>query len=148
MLPKRSKYAIKALTCLAKAYFDKKPLSITHICESEKIPRKFLEQIILELRQQGFVKSKMGPTGGYMLAKHPEEIMMSQIIRASGGAVAILPCVSLNFYEKCQDCESEETCPLHDIAFELREASLKILSKSSLTDLILREKRLIRKINN
>lgn len=145
MLPKKSKYAIKALTLLAKLYFEKKPVSISHISQTEKIPRKFLELILIELRQNDFVTSKMGPTGGYMLAKHPEEIMLSHVIRATGGAVSMLPCVSLTFYEKCEECPDENTCGLHDIAFELREASLKILSKTSLTDLILREKRLERK---
>lgn len=145
MLPKKTKYAIKALTLLAKNYFDKKPLSISTIAQQEKIPRKFLELILLDLRDNKFVTSKMGPTGGYVLAKHPEEIMLSHVIRATGGAVSILPCVSLTFYERCAECPDENACALHEIAFEVREASLKILSKTSLTDLILREKRLGRK---
>lgn len=145
MLPKKTKYAIKALTALAKVYFDKKPLRISQISESEKIPRKFLEAILLELRHHGYVGSKMGVTGGYYLVKHPEEIMLSHVIRATGGPIALLPCVSLNFYESCNECANEDTCGLREVALEVREASLKILSKTSLTDLILREKRLERK---
>ncbi len=145
MLPKKTKYAIKALTALAVVYFDKKPLRISQIAETEKIPRKFLEAILLELKNQGFVGSKMGATGGYYLAKHPEEIMLSHIIRSTGGPIALLPCVSLNYYEKCNECKDEITCGLRDVVLEVREASLKILSKTSLTDVILREKRLLRK---
>ncbi|MGE0567082.1 MAG: Rrf2 family transcriptional regulator [Bacteroidia bacterium] len=145
MLPKKSKYAIKALTVLAKAYMENKPVRISHIAETERIPRKFLEAILLDLRRQGFVSSKMGVTGGYYLAKHPEEIMLSNIIRATGGPIAMLPCVSLNFYEKCEECVSEELCSLRHVALEVREASLKILSKTSLSDLIFKEKRLLRK---
>ena len=72
--------------------------------------------------------------------------MLSHIIRSTGGPIALLPCVSLNFYEKCDECPSEETCSLHDVVLEVREASLKILSKTSLTDLILKEKKLIRNL--
>ncbi len=145
MLPKKSKYAIKAMTALARVYFDKKPKRISQIAKEEKIPRKFLEAIMLELRKHGFVSSKMGVTGGYYLIRHPEEIMLSQIIRATGGPIALLPCVSLNFYEPCAECENENTCGLRGVILDVREASLKILSKTSLIDLILREKKLIRK---
>ncbi|MCE3229309.1 MAG: transcriptional regulator [Bacteroidetes bacterium] len=100
---------------------------------------------MVELRDKGMVISKMGPSGGYLLAKHPEEVMVSHIIRSTGGPIALLPCASLNFYEKCAECTNEDTCGLHDVVMEVREASLKILSKTSLTDLILREKRLERK---
>jgi len=144
VLPKKTKYAIKALVALAKVYHDKKPLRISQISENEKIPRKFLEAILLELRHHGYVGSKMGVTGGYYLAKHPEKIMLSQVIRSTGGPIALLPCVSLNFYETCNECPHEDICSLREIVLEVREASLKILSKTSLTDLILREKKLIR----
>jgi Rrf2 family protein len=146
VLPKKTKYAIKALTALARVYYDKKPLRISQISATEKIPRKFLEAILLELRHQRFVGSKMGVTGGYYLAKHPEEIMVSHIIRATGGPIALLPCASLNFYEACVECPTEELCSLHEVVMEVREASLKILSKTSLTDLILREKKLLRNV--
>jgi Rrf2 family protein len=145
MLPKKTKYAIKALLALAKNYNGLKPLAISQIAETEKIPRKFLEAILLELRHQGMVNSKMGPTGGYYLIKHPEEIMLSIVIRNTGGPIALLPCVSLNFYEKCDECPDEETCGLRDVVLEVREASIKILSKTSLSDILKREKKLIKK---
>lgn len=140
MLPKKSKYAIKALTALAKVYAEGKPTRISQISTDENIPRKFLEAILLELRNQGLVGSKMGAAGGYYLLKHPEEVMLSTIIRLTGGPIALLPCVSLNFYEPCNECVNEDICGLRDVVKEVREASIKILSKTSLADIILREK--------
>ncbi len=145
MLPKKTKYAIKALLSLAKNYNGLKPLAISEIAKSEKIPRKFLEAILLELRRQGIVNSKMGPTGGYYLLKHPDEVMLSTIIRSTGGPIALLPCASLNFYEKCEGCSAEETCGLRHVALEVRDASIKILSKTSLADILFREKKLEKK---
>jgi Rrf2 family protein len=145
MLPKRTKYAIKALMALAKNYKEYRPLKISEIAESEKIPRKFLEAILLQLRHEGIVDSKMGARGGYLLIKHPEEVMLSTIIRCTGGPIALLPCVSLNFYESCNECPYEETCGLRDVVLEVREASIKILSKTSLTDILRRESKLIKK---
>ncbi len=140
MLSKKSKYAIKALLALAKVYEEKTPMRISVISEQENIPRKFLEAILLELRNQGFVGSKMGATGGYYLIKHPEEIMLSNIIRVTGGPIAMLPCVSLNFYEPCEgECKNEDVCGLRDVIKEVREASIKILSKTSLADVLKRE---------
>lgn len=145
MLPKKTKYAIKALLALTKQYGEPRPLSIADIAEQENIPRKFLEAIMLELRKQHLVASKMGPTGGYYLVKHPEEIMLSHVIRSMDGPIALLPCASLNFYEKCDECTDEDTCGLRDIAIEVRDATIKILSKTSLTDVLKREKKLIKK---
>ena len=145
MLSKKSKYAIKALLALAKVSEEKTPLRISKISETEKIPRKFLEAILLELRNQGFVGSKMGASGGYYLAKHPDEIMLSTIIRITGGPIAMLPCVSLNFYEPCEECVNEEVCGLRDVIKEVREASIRILSKTSLADILVREKNLEKK---
>lgn len=146
MLQKKTKYAIKALLSLSKEYKNQKTIQISKIAETEKIPRKFLEAILLELRNQGIVGSKMGASGGYYLSKHPEEIMLSTIIRSTGGPIALLPCVSLNFYEPCNECVNEETCGLRDVILEVREASIKILSKTSLADIIKRENKLIKKL--
>lgn len=142
MLSKKSKYAIKALIALAKNYGNSSPLRISTISEEEKIPRKFLEAILVELRNNGLVHSKMGASGGYYLAKHPQEIVLSQIIRISGGPIAMLPCVSLNFYETCEECVNEATCGLHDVMLEVREATIRILSKTSLSDMMEREENL------
>ena len=133
------------MLALAKVYDENTPMRISKISDSEKIPRKFLEAILLELRNQGIVGSKMGASGGYYLAKHPEEIMLSTIIRITGGPIAMLPCVSLNFYEACEECPDEETCGLRDVVKEVREASIRILSKTSLADTLTREKNLEKK---
>lgn len=142
MLSKKSKYAIKALVCLAKRYETKSLLKTSEIAAEENIPKKFLEAILVEMRNNGLILSKMGAHGGYYLSKHPEEVVLSHIIRISGGPIAMLPCVSLNFYEKCEECPSEENCSLRSVLMEVREATLKILSKTSLADLIHREEEL------
>ncbi len=142
MLSKKSKYAIKALVGLAKNHGNEVPLRIAQIAEQERIPKKFLESILVELRNNGLVHSKMGAAGGYYLAKEPSEIYLSQVIRLSGGPIALLPCVSLNFYESCEECGGEEQCALHDVMLEVREATVEILAKTSLSDLVEREDRL------
>lgn len=142
MLPKKTKYAIKALMALAKTYEQKQPQRIADIAENEKIPKKFLEAILLDLRKLGIVNSKMGAHGGYYLSKHPDEIYLSNIIRYTGGPIALVPCVSLNFYEKCEECPNENNCGLRDVMREVRDASLHILSKTSLSDLVKREENL------
>jgi Rrf2 family protein len=143
MLSKKSKYAIKALVGLAKNHGNEVPLRIAQVAEKERIPKKFLESILVELRNNGLVHSKMGAAGGYYLAKDPTEIFLSQIIRLSGGPIALLPCVSLNFYESCEECEGgEEQCALHDVMLEVREVTVDILAKTSLSDLVEREDRL------
>ena len=141
MLPKKTKYAIKALMALAKTYEEKKPQRIADIAENEKIPKKFLEAILLDLRKLGMVNSKMGANGGYYLSKHPDEIYLSNIIRYTGGPIALVPCVSLNFYEKCEECPNEHNCGLRDVMREVRDASLQILAKTSLAELIRREEK-------
>lgn len=147
MLSKKSKYAIKALTCLAKRYESKTLLKIATISEEEKIPKKFLEAILVELRNNGLLHSKLGANGGYYLAKHPREIFLSTVIRLSGGPIAMLPCVSLNFYEPCDECENEKTCGLSDVMRTVREATIKILAATSIEDLLLKESELKANLN-
>ena len=142
MLSKKSKYAIKALTCLAKRYESKTLLKIATISEEEKIPKKFLEAILVELRNNGLLHSKLGANGGYYLAKHPNEIFLSTVILLSGGPIAMLPCVSLNFYEPCDECEDEKTCGLSNVMRTVREATIKILAATSIEDLLLKESEL------
>lgn len=139
MLPKKTRYAIKALMVLFHTFEGKKPMRISDIAENEHIPKKFLEAILLDLRKIGVVNSKMGAHGGYYLAKHPDEIYLSQIIRFTGGPISLVPCVSLNFYEKCEECTNESTCGFRDVMLEVRDASLHILSKTSISDLVKRE---------
>ena len=134
MLSKKTKYGIKALVYIAKQ--EDKIIPIRDIAESEIISQKFLESIMLSLKKSGIVGSKKGKTGGYYLIKSPESITMSSVMRVLEGPIAMLPCVSLNFYEKCDDCPNEESCAIHGVMEELRDASLSILNSKSLADLI------------
>lgn len=144
MLSKKSKYAIKALVALAKHSGKGMPMRIVEISEQEKIPKKFLEAILLDLRKHGVLGSKMGINGGYYLLRRPEEISLTEIIRFTDGPIALIPCASLNFYEKCEDCEDEIVCGLRKVMTDLRKASLEVLSNNSIADLIKTEKHLIK----
>jgi Rrf2 family protein len=134
MLSKKTKYGIKALVYIAKQ--DEKIISIRDIAEHEVISQKFLESILLSLKKAGIVGSKKGKTGGYYLLKNPQDITMTSVMRVLEGPIALLPCVSLNFYEKCDDCPSEDDCSIHNVMEELRDANLSILNSRTLKDLI------------
>ena len=138
MLSKKTRYAIKALVVLGKN-FGEAPMQISKIASDEHIPKKFLEQILLDLRNAGLLYSKKGAGGGYGLVKDPAEIFVVQVLRLTGGPVALLPCVSLNFYQKCDECINEATCGVRDVFLEVRNATLKILSETSIADIIRRE---------
>lgn len=141
MLSKKTKYAIRALISLGERY-QKEPVNISFIAENEKIPKKFLEQILLELRNAGFLYSKKGAGGGYSLLKNPSEIDLVQVMRITGGPIAQLPCVSLNFYQRCEECKDEDTCGIRDTFRDVRDATLKILLETTIADLINKEKTL------
>ncbi len=141
MLSKKSKYAIKALVALGKIY-GQNPVQISRIAEEEKIPKKFLEQILLEMRNSGLLYSKKGAGGGYALSKNPKEINLVQVMRLTGGPIAQLPCVSLNFYQKCEECKDEETCGIRDTFMIVRDATLKVLLETTIADLIEKERNL------
>jgi len=142
MLSKKTRYALKALVVLGK-HFGGAPMQISKIASEEHIPKKFLEQILLDMRNAGLLYSKKGSGGGYGLVKDPAEIYMVQVLRLTGGPVALLPCVSLNFYQKCDECANEATCGVRDVFVEVRNATLKILSETSIADVINREEILI-----
>lgn len=141
MLSKKTKYAIRALIALGER-FQKESVNISFIAEQEKIPKKFLEQILLELRNAGFLYSKKGAGGGYFLLKDPKEINLVQVMRLTGGPIAQLPCVSLNFYQRCEECKDEATCGIRNTFMEVRDATLKILLETTIADLIEKEKTL------
>jgi Rrf2 family protein len=148
MLSKKCKYALKALIALAKRDKSKPEMRIGELSEQEKIPKKFLENILAELRNNGIVSSKLGKTGGYYLFKKPEAIYFSDIIRIMDGPIALLPCASLNYYNTCDDCEDEQTCGLRKVMLEERIASLSILSNTSIAKAIKKEQRLIKSKRN
>lgn len=133
MLSKRSQYALKALSFLTEKY-NKGPVLISEIARKKKIPLKFLENILLELKGIGVLESKKGKGGGYFLVKDPGKVRVADIIRQVNGPIAMLPCVSLYFYQRCKNCD-EKKCALHDMMIEVRDATLEILEKRTLVDL-------------
>lgn len=135
MLSKKTKYGLKALVNLAKKGKGT-PVLISAIAEEENISRKFLESILLQLKNNGFLGSKMGKGGGYYLLKEPADIKLASMYRILEGPIALLPCVSLNYYEKCEDCKSEETCMLNKVMIEVRDSTLSVLENKTLADLI------------
>lgn len=134
MLSKKSQYAFKALAYLTDRY-QQGPVLISEIARKKKIPLKFLENILLELKKAQILDSKKGKGGGYFLVKDPARVRMADIIRLVNGPIAMLPCVSLYFYERCKNCD-EKKCGLHDAMIEVRDASLAILESRTLLDLV------------
>ncbi|WP_459211091.1 RrF2 family transcriptional regulator [Aquimarina rhabdastrellae] len=135
MLSKKTKYGLKALTYIAKKNCDH-PVLISEIAKNENISQKFLESILLSLKKTGFLGSKKGKGGGYYLIKKPEEITMASIIRVLEGPIAMVPCVSLNFYEKCNDCPDEDACTVHKLMIEVRDSTLKVLENRTLFEFV------------
>ncbi|NOT94012.1 RrF2 family transcriptional regulator [Ferruginibacter sp.] len=134
MLSKKTQYGLKALGYLASKYGEG-PILISEIAKKKKIPIKFLESILLQLKNKGVLDSKKGKGGGYFLANAPKKTSLAVAIRIVDGPIAMIPCVSLNFYEKCKDC-NEATCGLNKAMAFTRDATLKILEKKTLHDLI------------
>jgi Rrf2 family protein len=130
-LSNKTRYAILALTKLARE-FGKGPVQIREIAESEKIPQRFLENILLELRKLGILGSKLGRDGGYFLLKKPGEVTLSEIVRHFEGTIALLYCVSEKAYQPCEFCKDESTCQIKRVFKEVRDTTYDILSRTSL----------------
>jgi Rrf2 family protein len=135
MLSKKTKYALHALTYLGKQR-QAKTVLIQDIAEEHGISHKFLENILLELRKAGYLGSKKGKGGGYYLIKEPKDIPLSRIIRLLDGPIALLPCVSLNYYEPCAECRTEAQCGINKVMRQVRDETLKILENKSLQDIL------------
>lgn len=130
MLSKKVKYAIKALIFISKNVEANKPVSAKLISTKEKIPYKFLETILRELKQNKILKSERGADGGYSFLKNPSEITVLEVIRFIDGPVSMVNCVSINYYQKCEDCIDEDTCSIKLLFTEVRDATLPILAKT------------------
>ena len=133
MLSKKTKYGLKALSYLANCS-NNVPVGTSQIAENEQISRKFLETILLVLKNGGLLGAKKGKQGGYYLLRKPQEIAMVEVIRLLEGPIAMLPCVSLNYYEKCEDCPDEKACAVHSLMIRVRDSTLRILENSTLAD--------------
>src|SRR4028119_1355034 len=133
MLSMKTQYAFKALMYMAQQD-QQRPMLIAEISEKKTIPLKFLENILLELKKAGVLDSKKGKGGGYYVKDHPSKTSVAKVIRVVDGPIAMLPCVSLYFYQKCSNCD-EGNCGLHGIMEEVRDATLNILDHKTLQDL-------------
>lgn len=131
MISKKAKYAIKALKVLTEEY-GKGPVLISSISAREKIPKKFLEAILLELRNHGILQSQKGKGGGYLLRVEPGRVNLAQVLRVIDGPIAPTPCVSFNFYVKCDDCSDEVACMLRPIMERVRDANLGVYENTTL----------------
>jgi len=144
MISKKVKYAIIALIKLAREH-NRGPILIRDIAESEKIPQKFLEAILNDLKHAGILASKKGKGGGYYLLKSPDEVNLATVIRLFDGAIALLPCVTYQYYERCEECKDEETCGIRDVFKEVRDETVELLKEATLSEIIRRESKLERK---
>jgi len=128
----RGEYALRAMVVLGQNYSDE-VVRIQTISKEQNIPKRFLEQILNDLKAAQVVESKRGVAGGYRLAQPPEKIKLSLIVRHIEGALAPVSCVSERFYSKCT-CPDEATCRIRNIMKEVREAIVKILENTSVAD--------------
>lgn len=140
MLSKKCRYAIHALVYLAGRPADE-PVHIQEISEKRNIPRKFLEAILLEMKKARVLRSQRGKGGGYFLNRPASEINLMEVIRLMDGAIALLPCVSLNFYESCDECPNEKKCAVRRTFLGVRDQTLGILSACTLEQLVAMERR-------
>lgn len=127
MMSKKCKYALKALIRLGQEYGGG-PMLTDDIARAENIPKKFLELILLDLKHAGYVRSKQGAKGGYRLVQNPGQISLAEIYRLFDGAIALVPCVSQKFYEKCDDCPDEKACRLKTVFIDVREKTSELLT--------------------
>lgn len=135
MLSKKAKYALQACLVLAKAP-PGIPMMIQDIADTEGIPKKFLELILLELRNDGILQSKKGKGGGYLLGRAPRQITMGQIIRMIEGPLALVPCVSQTAYQPCGECSDEHLCGIRMVMKDVRDATSSILDRTTLQDVL------------
>jgi Rrf2 family protein len=136
MISQKAKYALRALAALARSK-DRRPMLISEIAEEQKIPKKFLEQILLDLKHRGLVMSRRGRDGGYLLLKPASEITFGEVLRMIDGPIAPLPCLSQTAYRKCDDCLSEDECEIRHVFARVAEATREVLFSATIADTLL-----------
>ena len=143
MLSKKCKYALHSLVHMAKNPNEKHLIkSISEVCH---IPKKFLEAILLDLKRAGILSSKSGRGGGYSLRLPAAQVNLAQVIRLFDGAIAAVPCASLNYYERCDECEDEDTCAIRSSFIAVRNATVEMLKNETLETLVKKENKLTAK---
>ena len=131
MISQKARYALRALLYLV-ARGDGAPVQISEIADKERIPRKFLEAILLELKKTGIVRSHRGRTGGYSLGRPAKDISFADVLRVTDGPLALSPCVSVMAYRKCDDCFEETVCAIRKALLAARDATAQILESKNL----------------
>ena len=139
MLTRKTKYALNALSYLAQVQ-HRGPVLIAELAREERIPKKYLERILLELKVRGILRSQKGKGGGYYLGRKPEKISVSEVVRLMDGPLAPVSCVSESAYESCSECRDEGTCGIRLVMKEVRDAIADILDGTSLADLVRRSR--------
>lgn len=135
MLSRKTKYGLKALMFLAERS-GAGPILIEELAEKERIPRKFLEQILLELKKKGYLASRKGRHGGYQLGRPADEIFMGDVVRILDGPLAPVPCVSVTAYQRCDECLDERTCGIRMVMKKVRDGIAEILDNTSIADML------------
>ncbi len=131
MISQRAKYALRALVALARGRAGA-PMFIGDIAEEQDIPKKFLEQILLQLKAAGIVTSRRGKAGGYLLARPAHEITYGEVLRLIDGPIAPLPCLSRIAYRRCDDCADERSCEIRHAFARVAEASRNVLDGTTI----------------
>ena len=133
MLAQRTRYALRSLLFLAEQP-GPEPVQLAHIAQTQHVPPKYLELIMLDLKKAGLIKSTRGPKGGYVLARAPEAISFGDIVRVMEGPIALIPCASVNYYARCGDCHDEATCAIRKAFGMVRDQTTSLLDGIALSD--------------
>jgi Rrf2 family protein len=133
MLSQRTRYAIRALLHLGDRH-GQGPIQLSEIAEKQNIPSKFLTVILSEMKRAGFVETMRGKEGGYWLARPPEQITYGDIVRATRGSLALVPCAARLAYAPCENCVDEATCRLRSVMLSVRDETANILDKVALSE--------------
>jgi Rrf2 family protein len=131
MIAQKTRYALRSLLFLAEEQ-EGAPVQLSRIAETQRVPPKYLELIMLDLKKAGLVKSARGPKGGYRLARASNEISFGEVVRTMEGPIALVSCASVNFYAPCGDCQDEATCAIRRAFAILRDQSTSVLDSISL----------------
>jgi Rrf2 family protein len=133
MISQKAKYALRALSALARAEAGE-PLQISDIADRQNIPKKFLEQILLDLKRNGMVASRRGKQGGYLLLRPADEITYGEVLRLIDGPIAPLPCLSLTAYRRCEDCNGESDCEVRHVFARVADETRAVLFSTTIAD--------------
>lgn len=136
MISQKAKYALRALVALARNGDAAGVMMIGEIAEQQSIPKKFLEQILLDLKHQGIVASRRGKAGGYLMLREPADITFGEVLRIVDGPVAPLPCLSRIAYRRCEDCGDEASCEVRKVFARVADATRSVLDRTTLADAI------------